>query len=529
MADNGANQAANGGDLAAGMAANGGGHAAGVANGGGQAAGMAANGGDQAAGMAANGGVQAAGMVANGAGHAAGMAANGGAHAAGVAANGGGQAAGMAANGPVEVDQALGVPIPGDALRHVLLRLPVAEIARCRTVSRLWRDVPITDLFREYQRLHHGRSMPLFFFIPDHHHHQAAAAPDDDNHVRVNLSAIDIGGRASLPVLRFADHLPNPPLLPAAATDKQQALRIEGSCDGILLLSYIDKLYAFKPGTRRWAHLPPLHDLGDIIGFYARGQDHPRTYRVLFHMDAAAHARRGNADSRYWVMCLSAAGSPVRYIGCPAVPRLLDVEQLHNLELAELRRVVAAGISPSFEMPPVTVGKILYWLPRVRQGNNNNSHVLMFDTGTEHFHSIPPPGLLVQGDQLLEIDGMLAMTRVTLTTVDVWIRNNHPYGMEAVWNWAYEIQLPVAAIQNHMDGHGVTVFVVPQERNVLVQCRRAILQCDAMGHLLQTYQLADNRTRLSRYMFQDNFALHVFLPRLPGDARDGDPPFFQPP
>jgi hypothetical protein len=53
-----------------------------------------------------------------------------------------------------------------------------------------------------------------------------------------------------------------------------------------------------------------------------------------------------------------------------------------------------------------------------------------------------------------------------------------------------------------------------------------LLQCDTTGTLLQTYQLADNRTILSRYMLQESLILYTFLPLRPNV---GDPPFFQAP
>ncbi|KAJ1260631.1 hypothetical protein BS78_10G247500 [Paspalum vaginatum] len=477
-----------------------------------------------------------------------------------MAANGGGHAAGMEANGPA-VENGVGpapvvaVPaggggnvapalrlrsLPEEALYQVLVRLPVAEISRCRTVSQLWRDVPSGDEFRDDQHHNHGRIMPLFFYSLDH---LAAPPLDYNDRVRVNLRAIDIGGRASLPVLRFEHLLPNPP---RPVTDQPPVVRIQGSCQGILLLSYGDELYACNPGTRRWARLPPLHDLGDIAGFYPHVRHASRSYRVLFHMDA----RRQVPDRRYWVMRLSSSqdeNNPIRYIGRRAdlgdVHRvqgigrpnnLEDARRVQELELEDVRRLLAAGIPPSFEMPPVMVDEILHWLPRVRQGQGR-SYLLMFHTVDEQFRWILPPveeerGRLIQvvGDQLLEIDGRLAITRVAQTSVDVWVRQYHPYYMPAAWTWSYSIQLPDAVIQDH-HGYDGAVFVVSQGQNVLVQCRYAILQCDAKGNVLQTYQLDDNCTRLSRYVLHDSLALHSFLPLQPGDARDGDPPFFQAP
>jgi F-box interacting protein len=453
----------------------------------------AANGGDHTQVMAAENG-----PVENGGNHAA---ANG-AVANGATDNGGNPAHALAVVAGA-VAPALRM-IPEQALYNVLLRLPAAVIARCRTLCRLWRDVPVTQAFREEHRYDdHGRYMPLFFYRLDHQ-----AVPLDDYH-RVNLRAVDIRDRASLPVMRFAhlDAAHQPSVDP-------HVLRIEGSCDGILLLSYDTRLYACNPCTRRWARLPQLHDVGDIVGFYPHGPLDRREYRVLFHMDAG----RRNLDFRYWVMALSSPEHPVRYIGRPA-----------NLEAVQL--LLARGISPSFLLPPVLVDDSLYWLPQVHQ---DNRYLLIFNTVDELFRWIPPPmvgEIQVRGDQLLQINGRLAMTLVCPTSIEVWLLHHNLYIGET-WVWTYQIQLPEAAIRYHhgymVENLSAVTFVV-SEQSVLVQCPRALLQCDAIGTLLQSYQLAHNRTILSRHMLQESLILYTFLPLRPSDANVRDPPFFQAP
>ncbi|KAM0885988.1 hypothetical protein ACQ4PT_029988 [Festuca glaucescens] len=128
------------------------------------------------------------------------------------------------------------------ALYLALLCLPAQEIARCRWVCRVWRDITSTDAFRRHHHDHHFRTpMPLFFFL-------------DPTLASLNLSAVDI--REPRPVIRFI------------RPTKSEVFRTHGSCAGILLLSSGHRLYACNPCTRRWARLPPLHDHHDIIGFY---------------------------------------------------------------------------------------------------------------------------------------------------------------------------------------------------------------------------------------------------------------------
>uniref|UniRef100_A0A0A9H2D6 F-box domain-containing protein n=1 Tax=Arundo donax TaxID=35708 RepID=A0A0A9H2D6_ARUDO len=483
MADNEVNHAANE------AVENGVGHAA--------ANGAVENGGDHAAAAAlANGGgpdLAPAVAAANGGNHAL-------AHPAAAVANGGGA---MGNGGAVAPALRLRL-IPDAALYQVLLRMPAAMVARFRAACRRWRDLTSTEAFRRDHHLHRSaRPTSLFFYRLDHQ-----AVPLDDGVVRVHLRAVDVHRRESFPVFRFAHHDPALPIV------DPRVFRIEGSCDGILLLSNDARLYACNPCTRRWARLPPLHRLGDIVGFYARDLCGGREYRVLYH------AGRDEEDCRYSILSFPEHG--VRHIGRPT-----------NLEAINF--VLAGGICPSFEMPPIMVRDCLHWRPQVFQ---DNSYLLVFDTADELFRWIPPPRVLdhhgliqVEGEQLLEINGMLAMIVVSPMSVGMWVLRDY---MRQIWVFEYRFELPVGAI---VDSHGydeeaalsAAVFVVSEERNALVQCTHAMLQCDALATVLQTYQLAHNFTILSGYMLQESLLLHAFLPLRPSDVNEGDPPFFQGP
>ncbi|KAL6634036.1 hypothetical protein ACP70R_026707 [Stipagrostis hirtigluma subsp. patula] len=511
MADNGGNHLANGavpngGDHAAGAAANGGNH---LANG------AAPNGGDHAAGVAANG------AVANGGNDPAnGAAANGGDHAAGVAANGAAENGGdphhapaaAAGNGAVGNGNAAPAPAPAPAfwlipealLYQLVLHMPAAMVARFRASSTRWRELTSTEEFRHAHHVNRSRCpMPLFFYRLGH---QAVPL---DNHVRVHLRAVDIGRRESFEVLRFAHLGLGLPII------DPRVFRIEGSCDGILLLSYHDRLYACNPCTRRWTRLPALHRIGDIVGFYhTEGPVGGREYRVLYHVG------RQDADCMYSILSFPENGQ--RPIGRPA-----------NVE--SLVAVLACGICPSFEMPPVVVGRFLHWRPQVDQFS---SYLVVFDTVDELFQWLRPPRTFevdrwaqVEGEHLLELNGSLAMIAVEPMFADVWVLQDY---VTQIWAVGYRIDLPVAAIA-HNHGYDdelallAAVFAVSQEQNALVQCARAILQTAATGAVRQAYRLAGNCTVLSRYMLQESLLLHAFLPLGPGDAHDGDPPFFQAP
>jgi F-box interacting protein len=402
--------------------------------------------------------------------------------------------------------------IPENAVYQLFINMPASMVARGRALRRMWRDITSTEAFLREHHFHRSRRpMPLFFYRLDHQ-----AVPFDD-HVRVHLRAVDIHRRESFPVFRFA-HLD----LSLPIVDPR-VFRIQGSCDGLLLLSYSHSLCVCNPCTRRWARLPSLHHFGDIVGFYPRDRRRGRVYRVLYHVG------RDTGDCMYSILGLPEHAA--KFIGRPT-----------NLGAgAMIDTALAGGISPSFEMPPVLVDECLHWRPHAVYQDNN--HLLVFDTVAELFSWIRPPRVLVDGnqwevdgEQIFEINGRLAMIVVAPTTVDVWVLQDR---IGQVWAYEYQIQLPVAAIQANLgyvvtDGYeepelSAAVFAVSVERNVLIQCSHALLQCDANGTVLQTYQLPANFTVLSGFMLQESLLPHAFLPLRHSDAHGHDPPFFRAP
>ncbi|KAK1630703.1 hypothetical protein QYE76_005018 [Lolium multiflorum] len=393
------------------------------------------------------------------------------------------------------------------ALYLALLCLPAQEIARCRCVCRLWRDITSTAAFRRYHHDHHFRTpMPLFFFL-------------DPKLASLNLSAVDIRDRVPRPVLRFDRPLNN------------EVFRVHGSCAGILLLSSGRRLYACNPCTRRWARLPPLHVRGDIIGFYVTPDpdvDGDFQCKVLYH-------NRRQPNCRYRICTLGTAGATRRRIGRPGP----------DLPSDKLDLVLAKGIAPSYKIPPVFFLGSLHWPPKAAQ--LNNTKILTFDINAEAFSFIAPPRFQAVGRQVFEIDDeRLAMTVVSFSPasrVHVWVlRDNNQNNADELWSRRYSIVVPVDEINaNNSCHHNGSVFAVAQGRNHLVQCPRVLLHCDDQGAVLQRYrseaqpqpqpepqpQHADHWTALSGHTIQESLLLHTnILTMRDTDAVDGDPPFF---
>jgi hypothetical protein len=418
------------------MEANGGGHA--LANGGvGHAP---ANGGGGHAPANGEGGHAPAN---GGGGHA--LANGGGGHAL---ANGGGGHAPANGGG-------------GHALYLAFLCLPAQEIALCRRVCRLWRDITGTEAFR-LDHHHHRcrRPMPLLV-IPDH------------GLARCSIHAADTRDLAVRPVIRY-------PL-------GHGSMLIHGSCGGIILLSLGRRLYACNPCTRRWASLPPVHVDDSIVGFYETDNGFHVLYRDC-----------EEPDCMYWIFRLEA--NPIeRFIGRPQ----------HEGEAVELDLVLANGIAPSYAIPPVRYNVYLCWLPRAVRGT---SDILMYDTAAEAFSLIPPPTIqvggedipVVLGDQLFEMHQHLAMTFISPTGVDVWVRSN----ITDLWSHRYRILRPMNVLL------ATGVFAVARERDHLLQS----------PHIM----LAGTGIFFSRHTIQESLLLHpAALPLQDTDAVVGDPPFFR--
>lgn len=315
----------------------------------------------------------------------------------------------------------------------------------------------------------------------------------------------------------------------AAIVDPEDMLfMVEGSCDGILLLSYLDRLYVCNPCTRHWARLPPIHPNDVIVAFYARGPPGDgREYRVLYHTGALLNYRT------YWIRVLAApeqhAVTPIGRRTSPAMPQALALA---------LDGVLLAGL-PWPLVPPIMVHGSLHWLPLYASRKLYNYKMVAFDTAVEEFRWISSPPaltdpksnieagfLLINAIQLVEIEGMLAMAIIDHrpgTMIHVWVL--HDYVNEA-WVQRYKINLLAPAITANNDYDPLRyapLYVVSQALHVLVPCPYALLQCDASGAVLQYHRRPHHWTICTGHLFEESFVLPAFLS---AQGNDIEPPFF---
>jgi hypothetical protein len=327
-------------------------------------------------------------------------------------------------------------PPAGYALYLAFLYLPAQEIARCRMVSKPWRDITGTETFRREHHRHHCRMpMPLLVFR-------------SPGLARCSIHAADTRDRVTRPLIP----LNRGPML------------IHSSFAGILLLSFGKRLYACNPCTRRWARLPPLHLHHRIIGFYGTAVG----FHVLYH-------DHQEPDCMYWIFKLDAK----------PVARLIGRPGKGDLDL--VRPVLANGIAPSYAIPPVCYHVYLCWPPRAARGT---SSILMFDTVAESFSLIPPPNVQVGGEdipigvksQLFEMHQHLAMAHFSPTRVYVWVRSN----ITGLWSHLYRIPLPVDVLPTTI------VFAVARERNHLLQSPHVVLSEPDHGIFLSGYTIQES-------------------------------------
>ncbi|KAL6902283.1 hypothetical protein ACP4OV_005159 [Aristida adscensionis] len=401
----------------------------------------------------------------------------------------------MAAEAGGEGPWGLGA-LPDELVSRVLRRLPPKLLLRCLAVCKAW---PRLASEGEFLLAHHRLqpAQPLLrsdrnvvdegvatFLMALHHH---------------CLEAVDL--RAAQPprmVVRFkdAEHL-----LPDDDRGVFDALEVHGSCDGLLLLSYLDAFFVCNPTTRQSAPLPPLAlRARDVLGFYAHAPS--RGYRVLYLLRTGVDVVR----TEYYVLTVGSQHL-ARRIGRPAAS-------------ASVGDALSRGLERAGTTPPVLLHGSLHWPPQRLQEN-----ILAFDTAAEVFRSIRPPVGVIGGRSFLfEAEGKLALSRGDDTgwSADLWIMQDHRD--DNSWAFARRTEVPVA---NRVgDGVPRDATIVSQEGDMLVEFNNRVLHYDSKGELLQNFEAGGPMICFTRHMLKESLVPHPFF-RRQRDGRADGPPFFK--
>ncbi|CAM0872817.1 unnamed protein product [Alopecurus aequalis] len=267
------------------------------------------------------------------------------------------------------------------------------------------------------------------------------------------------------------------------ATDKRrilarfvnQALRVHGSCDGLLLLSFVRTrtFFVCNPATHQGTLLPLPYHVRAIAGFYAHAAS--GEYRVLCRRDDDGY------KSEYDVLTLDS--KKTRHIGCHSSSDSLF----------------------GYHWPPVLLHDCLHWPPPQRQEGD----ILVFHTGAETFRLISPPAdAASEHSRLFEMDGKLAIFcwQQNAWTSDLWLMENYE---EAIWICKYQIELsPMRAFR----GFPWDPPIVYREGDMLLEGGwRFVLHYDNRGQLQGYFDCDVSRLSLTPYLLKESLVLHDFL------------------
>uniref|UniRef100_A0ACD5W7M2 Uncharacterized protein n=1 Tax=Avena sativa TaxID=4498 RepID=A0ACD5W7M2_AVESA len=347
---------------------------------------------------------------------------------------------------------------------EILVRLPTKDLVRCRAVCRAWRRLASTRDFLLAHQLHQP-SLPLVHVL-----------------------------KQTWGDIRTFDHRPaasQARLQPVVRIDESTAIRVQASCDGLLLLSvctffpFIHRDFICNPTTRQIGQVPEIHDF-HVTGLY---RHHPTgEYRLLLHM-----------------RCMYREKEPcyVFALGCNQ-PRP--------------RCIARPPEQAGFFDAPVLVSGNLHWSwwpdPTVKKDQSENS-ITVFDTTAESFRLMRGPVVQTSTAYLFEVDGTLGIYSCndSVTAVDIWVMQDYE---TEVWCHKYHVKLPVAEIREH-EGRDVIV-VLHEERDVCVLYNfgKTVFLVDTEGKLLASSQLDAFTVFRPTRRIKESLVQHSFFSALQG-------------
>nr|CAB3502743.1 unnamed protein product [Digitaria exilis] len=340
--------------------------------------------------------------------------------------------------------------VPDEIVCSVLARVPARSVRRFRAVSRAWRRL-LTD--RDFLLEHHLHQPlePMVAFLHLNFY-------GDLVYSRFGVKAINFRTGEVRAVTR-SDAVAGDRL----SFNDGEAFKIHGSCNGLLLLHFLEAFFVYNPATGQKASLPPLQS-DEVAALYCYNHGAPlEEYRVLYH-------RGHGSDKCYYIISLRTLDprERIRAIGRPTFQTS-----------ALLTVALARGPSPAWASPPLQLHNCLHWPPQEIQ----EQHMLVFDTVTEVFSCMGAPMARKEGYTmvLLEMDGKLAMSICRRGDLIVKLFILQDYRHET-WVCAYSVQLPAELniCFDHMDTKGFA-FIASEDGDVLVSTQQRVLHYNRNG------------------------------------------------
>ncbi|KQJ87306.1 hypothetical protein BRADI_4g10270v3 [Brachypodium distachyon] len=364
---------------------------------------------------------------------------------------------------------------------EILVHLPAAAVLRCRAVCRSWRRLTSRA---DFILAHHRRqpSLPLVVL-------QGGTSTDP----RPSSSE---DGRRVLGLDEYYD-----------GTGRR--FKLCGSCDGLLLLSLLDRRFSIcNPATRQCLPLPALTDAvgGSVVeALYLHGPS--GEYRVLY-WDEGTHLT--DLNSVCYVMAVPQGREP-RCIGIPAAFPGMELGGI-----ARGRRMVTNN-----SRSPVQFRGCLYWDP----GRSPHVNMVVFDTVAESFRSMRCPAAATSYcNRLHKMGGSLGFTcfEDCRTAAKIWVLEDRE---GEVWSLKYRIKFPVESMYNFGDTEHL---VLSHKGDMLVQnySGRCMFHCHSNGKLIQEFRWELWGSSITGHLLKESLVNHAFFPKR-GAARVGQPHLFK--
>ena len=361
--------------------------------------------------------------------------------------------------------------LPEEILSEIFLLLPPKSVLLSRAVCKAWRRITSDRTFL----ISHHRRQPqrrLFTFVRDVGTHY-----DNLRLVDYCVEALDFRKHEFRSVVRFTFDYYDPLV-------SDGPFSVHGACDGLLLMSFRNRLYLSNPTTRQWVSVfPPAlkHVKVKAAGLYVHGSE----YRVLYY-------REIGLETTFYI---STVGSGNERCIRP------------HSSLVFVRKLIAAESDAIDFKEPFLFHGNLHWLISLPSCRD----ILVFDTIGEVFWLLHAPVKnLALMSSLLEIDGMLSISNSNVggSKVNLWLLQDYK---GVVWVHKYRIKLPVLEISRFEEHGGWCSHILSREGDVLVDGYHWQLHFDRNGNLLEKFQCNGRLLNFTVNVFRESLVPHALF------------------